>query len=1010
MSIRRENDNWMRFRTDNKIYYRHAEMNSALFRNKWFNWLDRQLQPNRWYISVIAAISLYILIACIINLNHLAYSFTDDDKKMRDFGKFVDDRASNLASVVSISMAVIAFLVSNIAIKELYAVKLLFRRTKLIAVIIFALTTLGIFVLVSADRFTYVAKDQYNNVALASAIMLVIVLVLIGFLFVKIIDFVDPAKIDAFINDQLQIDSFKLIKFGLQRQYSLEYYQQVMRQAGVKPYNLSDVFSPSTLSSIMSLINNSDDKTVDVPLRYVTDLDLIDLRDYLHERKNEELVYQTIYLGLGIESSDSYVFALGKENSEKDKQRLNGIIRTISSFEKTPVLTEVRKHHDEKIVSLAESGKNKDLERVLIGIETLYKLQFEHKLPQPFSVTTGLPTLFSQALSLAIDKQYFRCFFAVYNQVIGISVEALKRLDIDIYTSVLFIYTNLYKKIHRYRNDESYLDFFPYALSTAANYEALISELTLLKRRLPLQIKAINRMSYETYAHLCKLGYYVINKSDFTRLKDIADILDRDIFDQPDVRAQMDYYRLRNQAGADPTKVLQAKESYEDAYRLRTYRRHATLALQSWVLQLKRKARIDDDVAAKMLQYLRVNYQGSQDALDDILNIFSGKWIYYFDWTSWEMPSLGDSDDEKLPDAIGWLSFGFFISQIIQNQIQFSAIESTATTSGVTFELLAKQFKKYKEELTSNFDKWHKLLPEVIDESDLNLRTDSIIRAFERAAEALTLNNLRIIAETPVDKKLIKEFYSQAVETWKKEAHLWQIFAKQNNILKPSKNQQLPFIGRRGREGQIKRFFLEYDKHNDINILRPIVGQVGRDSDTAFLNEVQRQVPVFRKGKLTELIVEGIEQLRELTISPNIIIVPSVQSFANDQFLQHALLKRSVNEAETFKIGEFDNVPVYFSHSHAAQDHVIIASLDTAFEVEYLNGSDFQEGFLDVEVEEIDQLFAKNSAKKMAEIKGDASLAEPTELNIRNGVNLTIGINAKLKIKNVKAIRVGKIA
>ncbi|MDB5119726.1 MAG: hypothetical protein JWN56_944 [Sphingobacteriales bacterium] len=605
---------------------------------------------------------------------------------------------------------------------------------------------------------------------------------------------------------------------------------------------------------------------------------------------------------------------------------------------------------------------------------------------------------------ISLKNKHYKCFYPLFEATIQFSTEALLRIDKDVYCGLLFIYTNLYLTIYPHQYDESYKDFFPLTLRATANYEALLQELGLVKRRKPENIKLINEMGYHTYTHLCKLGYYVINNEDVERFKEIASMLDRDMFDVPDFTVQTSYYRLINDANVEEDQIKKVKIDYAQAFALKTYRRHTALALQSWIFHLKRKKRINDQNAAKMIKVIRVDYDTSREALNDILQIYQGKWLNYFDWQSWHLPP--NEDETFVPDSINWLTFGFFVGQLINNQIQFILFEESLKNNGV-LDILITQFKQFKIELSNDFKNWQELLYVIETNDELNIRADAVIRVFERLTETLALKNLREVAEQPLDLKLVEQFADQSLETWKKEAHIWQLLCDVDAICQSS-DEKLPFIGRNGYERNLKQFFLEYNQHNDVNILRPIVGQEGRESDTSMLLTIREQAPVFREGALTDVISEGLQQLRNAGLSPDAIIVSPGQSFANDLLMQHPLFKASHEEHKyDFKIGEFDAVSVYFSHSHAIQDYVAIVCMKTAFEFEYLTSPTFKGSFLNISVEEISKEEALAVEKVQVHVSVEAS--EKFELALRNGIRLTVGINGKLKIKDLKALKVGRL-
>jgi len=106
----------------------------------------------------------------------------------------IDQRATNLATIISMTIAVIGFLLSNLSIKEPQTYKLLFERSKLYFIIYYSLTVIGSLILISTLRDT-LPGDLFPKLVLMGTYMAVSVLFCIGYLFKTIISFASASII-----------------------------------------------------------------------------------------------------------------------------------------------------------------------------------------------------------------------------------------------------------------------------------------------------------------------------------------------------------------------------------------------------------------------------------------------------------------------------------------------------------------------------------------------------------------------------------------------------------------------------------------------------------------------------------------------------------------------------------------------------------------------------------------------------------------------------------------------
>lgn len=103
----------------------------------------------------------------------------------------IDQRVSNLATIFSITLVVIGWLLTNLSIKESLSFKLLFKRTYLYPIFYFVGTLIACLIAFSLLRHEHFVN--LGNIVIAGTCLIILALILITFLFVGFIKVVDAA-------------------------------------------------------------------------------------------------------------------------------------------------------------------------------------------------------------------------------------------------------------------------------------------------------------------------------------------------------------------------------------------------------------------------------------------------------------------------------------------------------------------------------------------------------------------------------------------------------------------------------------------------------------------------------------------------------------------------------------------------------------------------------------------------------------------------------------------------
>lgn len=179
----------------------------------------------------------------------------------------VDQRTSNVATIISMTLAIVGFLLSNIAIKEPLTYQLLFRKSKMMFIVCFALTTICCLMVTSTLRDQFPNKSMfYGRFVLSGTIMAVMIPLLIGYLFWCIAKFVNAESLHQFIKDELFIEEKHRIRIVLMQIYSDKTYTDLMRTNGIARYSLVAAYGANAGGGIQAEDNTTSKLIYDIDL------------------------------------------------------------------------------------------------------------------------------------------------------------------------------------------------------------------------------------------------------------------------------------------------------------------------------------------------------------------------------------------------------------------------------------------------------------------------------------------------------------------------------------------------------------------------------------------------------------------------------------------------------------------------------------------------------------------------------------------------------------------------
>lgn len=371
MNIIRCNSLWLRYRAENEVKINHKDLfekRRIIFKIFLFNTL---CSKNSW-IWVFIMVFIFIYTSSLINIDFLNVLFLD----IKTVGTVVDQRTTNIAAIISISLVVVGFLINNLAVKSPTTYKLLFKSSLLYFTLYLTLSTIASFIIISTLRDT-LDEFVFTRFVLAGTYLSIIILFLIGYLFRKIILFTNEKEIAKMLRNELKSEAKKRLQSVLLKKYSSTLFNQYYGELKEANFNV-------TLENLLSAnIVFSEFEETNVKKRILVDINIwmLNLFIWFKLRATKDLYCKSLQLEELYEDKE-IIWSNEKPNNRFEKWFLNRCILTkkimldenSDSDEQT-----YKKEFNEKIIQLAEDNKYKNLEITLEAYIDIYDLQMKNE-------------------------------------------------------------------------------------------------------------------------------------------------------------------------------------------------------------------------------------------------------------------------------------------------------------------------------------------------------------------------------------------------------------------------------------------------------------------------------------------------------------------------------------------------------------------------------------------------------------------------------------------------------
>lgn len=358
----RNNNNWLRYTVEKEIQDNHSELCVGKFKKnvkEFKKWISKK---SSWWL-ILGIVVLVLLLSQLVSYIPILrlIDFENDTTS-----NLIELRISNIATITSITLVVVGFLINNLALKSPITFKLLFEKLYLYPTIYIILSSIGAFVMLSTLKDSQNLFNNYNNAVLASTYIMIAVLFVIGYLFKTIINFADDKAIFNLLRKELFEEAKENLKISLLESYSRAKYITTVEEAGAERFAFPEHFGLPT----------GDGNSQDSREKYLHDINLKRLKKYIVRKCDNgrvKLHYQIVSLGSSIKSNDAFVWEDNANNEHDDTRKLHKCLhlkKSIKNKEST-----YKNYFMSELKDNVSKSNSLKVESILNSIFELYEME-----------------------------------------------------------------------------------------------------------------------------------------------------------------------------------------------------------------------------------------------------------------------------------------------------------------------------------------------------------------------------------------------------------------------------------------------------------------------------------------------------------------------------------------------------------------------------------------------------------------------------------------------------------
>ncbi|RZK59574.1 MAG: hypothetical protein EOO91_04805 [Pedobacter sp.] len=330
------------------------------------NYLSKR---NNWWMIFGIVVALFLILT-FANIGLLSFISLSD----KTTSIIIDQRISNVATIVSMTMAVIGLLLSNLAVKDSQTYKLVFIRSRLYLILYYTLSVIFCLIVTSTLRDTIKDADIYGQAVLAGTYLSLTILFAIGYLFRRIIHFANPSKIQEILKRQWFEEARKNLLIHLMEKYSHATFIELMKKHNVEELSALSLMRNAKMFTMVEGTAKREEKV----RRTVYDVDMANLNIQLSNDKFEGRRFYHGKIGINMLIELPYEYISYEIKDARKNSPISSFFITKPEGSQQSYDTEYKNYFENKLYEYSTEGKASKVEEILTMYAELYLFQMKH--------------------------------------------------------------------------------------------------------------------------------------------------------------------------------------------------------------------------------------------------------------------------------------------------------------------------------------------------------------------------------------------------------------------------------------------------------------------------------------------------------------------------------------------------------------------------------------------------------------------------------------------------------
>lgn len=532
------------------------------------------------------------------------------------------------------------------------------------------------------------------------------------------------------------------------------------------------------------------------------------------------------------------------------------------------------------------------------------------------------------------------------------------------------------------------------------------------------ELAATNTFFYSGYNGFNRLLYHIVMNNDI-QMFDKVFVQFQQINRYNDTSNDLKWRIRSNFNRPDKPQLESAMTLYSQIKKRNDYKRHVISGLNYWIIFLFTIGKMKAETAVQFLEKIWIPAD-SEEIMSDIIFFRSNPNMDYLEWSDWDYMERPDGIAYSPPSPNQWLTYGFLVNLIRDERYYFNPASLDAQELSQSVGLY-ESLKLAVANISSHFDKWRPIL-NVEDLDALTRKTEPILQSFRSIKKESINVKYSEIADENLDDGKVSEFRELIGKAWLDAAFIRNLFHSRKNIEAVSEGPN--FIGQKTFFEQAKIMFINGKHYQTIYNISQIGGETGRWVDDHFFGSLKpEEIHYATDQDISELLSKCINSLKSKKIAPNIIILPSIYSYKDENFLNQKKFIRKSNipnvdpndPVSKHMLGKYDNIDVFTSFSNVINDKIIVADFEKSFKMKYRCDKDWYAEELKVQVDAVTEekaveKFDSDPQKWTQRYTDEHDLSKDEAISlIKNAVEIEIGSFADFEIVDKDSFVIGII-